>query len=185
MEDKMKMKRVMFPTIAALLTGLILSASNLPARAQSSDELSAFIGRWQNNTAETKLNRTGPNGKNTPRGATYTFILADHDQGLHLDVYNEYPQPTPSRSMDIVTDRAEHPCTGSCIEAGGAHSKSASVQTYAYYPINSHMMARLGYTDGKISEYLIYAVSSDGKTLSMINWNPETPNWQNMYIFNR
>jgi hypothetical protein len=151
-----------------------------PVSAQAPADLNGFVGRWQLNLADSKLLKYGPNGKNEVRAATYTFIFALQDQGLRLDVYSEYPRAAAVRSIDIVPDGRQHPCTGKCVVPG-----VQSGQTYAYSQIDSHMLVRVTNVDGKVTEYNTYAVSADGRIFTMITWNPDTPWWQNIYVFEK
>jgi hypothetical protein len=185
-EDPLKLKRAVLSATFALMTGLLLSASSIPAKAQSASDLSAFLGRWQNNPAKTTLNRYGPNGKNTPRADTYTFVFKPDGPGLRLDVFTEYPQPTPAKTVEILVDGRPHPCLGACIATGTpVDPHPAKLQTYVYTQIDPHLVVRLTYVNGRIEEYLTYAISSDGKTLTQINWSPDTPSWQNVQVFDK
>jgi hypothetical protein len=47
------------------------------------------------------------------------------------------------------------------------------------------MLMRLFYIKGKISEYSTYAVSTDGRTFTLISWSPETPEFQNIQVFEK
>ena len=44
---------------------------------------------------------------------------------------------------------------------------------------------RLQKTDGKASEWVIYTVSSDGKTFTSISWAPGKPDLQDAQVFTR
>jgi metallo-beta-lactamase class B len=154
-----------------------------PTPAPSANDLSAFVGRWQMNAAKTKMGRFGPNAKNISRGPTFTWTFTPDGPGLRMDVYYEYPQPAPTRTMTMVADGKQHPCEGQapCLTTGG----NPKEQFYAYYPIESRMVARLFYDKGKIVEYCTYAVSQDGKTFTSISWSPETPEYQNIQVFDK
>lgn len=169
--------------VLPLLLGAFLAFSSSLMWAQKSDDLSPFVGRWQINLSKSSFNRYGPNGKNPPRPANYTFVFAPEGQDLKLTYYNEYPQK-PARSMTIVVDQKPHPCTGDCIAIGNT-APDTTEQTYTYTWVDSHMVTRVTYAKGKINEYLFYAVTPDGKTLMQVNWNPETPDWQNVYVFDK
>jgi len=164
-----------------IVLGLVASAP--PASAQSASDLSAFAGRWQMNAAKTKMGRFGPNGKNISRGPTFTWVFTPQGPGLRMDVYYEYPQPAPTRSMTMIADGKQRPCEGKapCLTTGG----NPKEQFYAYYMIESRMVARLFYDKGQIVEYCTYAVSQDGKTFTSISWSPETPEYQNIQVFDK
>lgn len=166
----------------ALLLALGLGVAAPTAMAQSKNDLSAFAGRWLMNAANTKMGRMGPNGKNIARSPTFTWVFTPEGKGLRMDVYNEYPQPEPTRSMTVITDAKARPCLSkTCLTTGG----DPKAQTYAYWQMDSHMLARLFYTKGEVEEYSTYAVSHDGKVLTIISWSPNTPQWQNIQVFDK
>ena len=165
----------------AFLVALLVCSSS--ATAQSANDLNAFVGRWKINLGQTKMNRMGPNGNNLVRSPTFTFIFAADNPGLRMDVYAEYPQPAPSRVTSIVPDQKQHSCEtkSGCLTVGG----NPDEQAFSYFRINSHMLVRLFYEKGKPSEYTTYAVSTDGSTFTMITWSAETPQWQNIQVFDK
>jgi hypothetical protein len=166
-------------TTVALLS---VAASGLAAAAQAASNLSAFVGTWRVNLQKTKMEREGPNGKNTPRDPTFTWIFTPEGKGLRMDVYEKYPQAVPTRTMTVMADASEQGCrSAACLTTGG----SGKDQTYRYWQMDDHMLARLFYTKGKVDEYSTYAVSTDGKTLSIVSWSPATPEWHNVQVFDK
>jgi hypothetical protein len=159
-----------------------VAASSLAAAAQAATNLSAFAGKWQINLQKTKMGREGPNGKNLARDPTFTWIFTPEGKGLRMDVYEKYPQPAPTRTMTLTADAVEHGCrSAACLSTGG----NGKEQSYRYWQMDDHMLARLFYTKGKVDEYSTYAVSTDGKTLSIVSWSAATPEWQNIQVFDR
>jgi metallo-beta-lactamase class B len=159
------------------------AASAQAASAQSGSRLDAFVGRWQMNAAKTKMGRMGPTGKNLVRSPTFTWIFTPEGPGLRMDVYAEYPLPAATRTMTMIADGKPRPCEGPapCLTTGG----DPKDQSYTYYPIESRMVARLFYDKGQVVEYSTYAVSPDGKTFTSISWSPETPEYQNIQVFDK
>ena len=100
-----------------------------------------------------------------------------------MDVYTNYPQPAPSRTARVITDGRMLPCESksSCLTAGGDPNE----QTYAFQKIDSHTLTRLFYVKGNIYDYSTMCVSTDGKTLTLISWAPETPEYQNIQVFDK
>lgn len=144
---------------------------------------SAFVGAWKINPAKTTMGRNGPNGQNILRSTTFTFIFLPDGKGLRMDVYSSYPQPAPSRMARVITDGTVLPCESkdSCLTAGGDPKE----QTYAFYQMDSHMLARLFWVKGKAYDYSSMCVSTDGKTLTLISWAPDTPQYQNIQVFDK
>jgi hypothetical protein len=171
--------RIRYAAVALIALGLATSA----APAQAKGDLSAFAGKWVVNLGKTKMGRMGPNGKNLARDPTFTWIFTPEGGGLRMDVYEKYPQPAPTRTMTLITDAKERGCRsdGSCLTTGG----NAKDQTYRYWQMDDRMLARLFYVKGKVDEYSTYAVSTDGKTLTIVSWSPDTPEWQNIQVFDK
>jgi hypothetical protein len=171
--------------VVAVAFGFAAAASAPSVAAEAANGLSAYVGRWQMNAAKTKMGRLGPNGPNIARSPTFTWTFTSDGPGLRMEVYNEYPQPAPTRTMTLIADGKQRTCDpknkGACLTTGG----KADEQVYAYFMMDSHMLARLFYDKGKVVEYSTYAVSTDGKTLSIVSWSPETPEWHNIQVFDR
>lgn len=185
MEVLLKLKRGSFSTAMVLIAGFFLIVPGLPGRAQSAKDLNGFIGQWQINLSKTTLNRKGPNGKYTPRAATYTNIFSIRGKNLKMEVFNHYPQAAPSRSMAIITDEKEHICKPGCTEIGGPADDGTRVETHTYYKIDPHMVVRLTRVNGKMTEYLMFGLSADGKTMTQVIWSPGTPEWQTVYVYDK
>ena len=165
--------------VAAALSAVVFLAPGAFARAQSAGDLNAFVGRWKIDLGRTHMGR----GNLTSRAATFTFVFSKADAGLNMDTYTEYPQPAPSRSNLILADGKPHECQTStgCLTVGG----NAAEQSFAYFQIDSHMLMRVFYIKGAVSEYTTYAVSADGKTFTMIAWGAEVPDRQNIQVFDK
>ena len=170
-------------TAAALAVALSVSGSASSALAKGAQGLDAFAGRWQMNAQKTQMGRMGPNGANIRRSPTFTWMFTPKPYGLQMDVYAEYPQPKPTRTMTVIADAKKHPCQGPgpCLTTGGDPKQ----QFYAYYKMDDHMLARLFYDKGEVVEYSSYSVSKDGKTLAIVSWSPDTPEFHNIQVFDK
>jgi hypothetical protein len=166
-----------------LLVGLFVSPFCTPGKAQAPSDLSPFMGTWKINPDKTKMGRNGPTGENILRSTTFTFVFVPDGQGVRMDVYSVYPLPAPTRTARVVTDGHPLPCESkpSCLTIGG----DPSDQTYAWYKMDSHMLARLFWVKGKPYDYSTMCVSRDGKSLTLISWAPETPEYQNIQVFDK
>jgi hypothetical protein len=184
-EDELKVKRTSLLAVGVpLVAGLFFSVLSLPACAQTAKDLSAFVGRWQIDLSKTRMGRFGPSGQNMVRAASFTFIFEPEKHGLLIHVYEKYPQPAPTRTMNINLNGKLHSCENAavaCLTVGG----DAAEQSYAYHKVDSHMLVRLFYLKGSISEYSTYAVSTDGKSFTMMSWSAETPEYQNIQVFEK
>ena len=165
-------------TAAAL--ALALSAGACASYAKGLD---AFAGKWRMNAAKTHMGREGPTGVQTVRDPTFTWQFTPKPYGLQMDVYAKYPQPAPTRTMTVIADAKPHPCAGEkpCLTSGGDPKQ----QTYTYFKMDDHMLARLFYEKGQVVEYSSYSVSKDGKTLVIVSWSPDTPEFHNIQVFDK
>jgi hypothetical protein len=169
----------------AVAIGFGLCAFAPSATAQSQNDLSAFVGRWQMNAAKTKMGRMGPTGQNIVRANTFSWVFTPDGPGLRMDVYTEYPQPAPTRTMTLIPDGKVRSCdasnTTACLTRGGDPRE----QTYVYHHIDPHMVVRVFYIKGEVYEYSHYTVSKDGKTFTSVSWGPETPEFHNIQVFDK
>jgi hypothetical protein len=150
--------------------------------AQSAEDLKAFLGTWRINPEKTKMGRNGPSGQNILRSTSFTFVFVADGASVRMDVYTTYPQPAPTRMARVVIGKIL-PCESkeSCLTAGGDPKE----QTYAWYKIDSHLLSRLFWIKGQVYDYSTMCVSADGKTLTLISWSPETPQYQNIQVFDK
>lgn len=176
----MKLRSAVRLAIVTLAVTILALGVKESAVAQQPEDLSAFAGRWQMNPTNTKLLKYGLHGKNKERSDTYTFVFTPAGNGLKYEVYNQFPQPSPSRSILIIPDRKARLCDGACVIPGVQPG-----QTYTYYAIDPHMLVRSTIVAGKVIEFNTYAVSVDGKKLSMITFSTDTPEWQDVYSFEK
>jgi hypothetical protein len=153
------------------------------ANADPVVDLSAFVGRWQLDPARTHMGRFGPDGKNMVRSPTFTFVFVAEGANLQNNVYAEFPQPAPTRTMSLIPDGKPHACESqaACLTVGGNREE----QSYIYRAIDSHYLARLFRINGRVTEYSTYAVSADGRTFTLISWSAETPHYQNIQVFEK
>lgn len=145
--------------------------------------LQAYVGTWKLNPSMTKMGVQGPSTPTPLRDPTFTWKFLPTAAGLQMDVYEKYPLPEPTRTLQIVPDGKIHPCTTPkpCLPSGGDPKE----QSYAYHKVDGHMISRLFYVKGKIAEYDTYAVSADGKILTIVAWHAPTPEYQNVQVFDK
>jgi hypothetical protein len=177
------MRRESIRLTLAIVAGIAFGIATLAVSADSGNDLSGFVGRWQIDPDKTKMGRTGPRGKDILRSNTFTFVFTPDAPGLKMEVYAQYPQPAATRTMNLIADGKARVCPSKtpCMTAGG----SPNEQTYAWYQMDAHMLARLFWVKGAMYDYSSLSLSSDNKTLTLISWAPETPYYQNIQVFNK
>ena len=169
--------------LAAAVATALLGISVAASAQTAAGGLQPFVGVWKLDPTQTRMGVLGPATPTALRDPTFTWTFAAKPYGLEMDVYEKYPLPAPSRVLQINADGAIHPCEGDkpCLPSGG----NPREQAYAYHKVDDHMISRLFYVKGKIAEYDTYAVSKDGKTLTITAWHAPTPEYQNVQVFNR
>ena len=169
--------------VAGVCALLITSGLAPLAMAAPADELAPFVGRWQIDPAQTKMGRNGPTGQNILRSTTFTFVFSPASDGLRMDVYSAWPQAAPTRWMEVIADARDHVCPGPapCLTNGGAPSE----QTYRFVRLDDHTLARLLFVRGAMYDYSTMSVAGDGKSLTLISWDPRTPQYQNIQVFGK
>ena len=170
-----------FVAVATAAVALSLTGSSLAQTAGGG--LQAYVGTWRLNPAKTKMGVNGPSTPTPLRDPTFTWIFTPESYGVLMNVYTKYPQAKPDRVLKINPDGKIHPCETKepCLPSGG----DPKDQAYAYHKIDGHMISRLFYVKGKIAEYDTYAVSQDGKTLTIVAWHAPTPEYQNVQVFDK
>jgi hypothetical protein len=171
-------------TFLTAIAGVVALSFGGPGVAQTAGPgLQPFVGKWKINLAQSRMGVNGPNVVTPPRAPTFTWIFTPRDYGLQMDVYTEYPLPAPTRTLMINPDGRIRPCqtVQPCLPSGGDPKQ----QSYAYHKMDDHMISRLFYVKGQITEYDTYAVSKDGKTLVIVAWHAPTPQYQNVQVFDK
>lgn len=129
------------------------------------------------------MGRAGPDGAQTRRSPTFTWVFVPVGAGLNMHIYPEYPAPTPTKILSVIPDGKQYACEmkESCLSAPG----NPREQSYAFSQVNTNVLVRVFQIRGKDFEYNLYAVSEDGKTFVATSWNPQTPEYQNVQVFEK
>ena len=101
------------------------------------------------------------------RSNSFTFAFKPDGPNLHMDVYAEYPQSAPTRSMELIADGRERVCAGPapCLTDGG----SPADQSFTWFEIDERTLARILYVKRAPYDYSTLSVSTDGRTLTLIS----------------
>jgi hypothetical protein len=169
--------------VVAFAIGLGAAVFASSTIAQSSQGLDAFIGTWTINLEKSTMGRAGPTGTQTRRSSTFTWVFTPDGPDLRMEIYREFPAPTPAKTLQVIPDGEQHVCAlkESCLSSPGDPAE----QSYAFSQVNSNVLARVFQVRGTNVEYNIYAVSQDGMTFVATSWNPETPEYHNVQVFEK
>jgi hypothetical protein len=162
---------------------VLLAVTGSPVFAATKPDLGAFIGRWQIDPGRTKMGRDGPSANNILRSNTFTFEFTRQGKEVDMNVFSSYPLPEPTRTLPVIPDGKVRICMSKnpCLTVGGDQKD----QTFAWFAMDSRMLARLFWVKGQMYDYSSLTVSSDGMTLTLISWAPATPYWQNIQVFTK
>ena len=117
---------------------------------------------------------------NNRRGDHATFptqhvrVLAPEGNGLR-NTLADSPTSSPTYSYSGKFDGKDHPDTRT----------PGKDQTLADWRIAPDLIVRLQKTDGKVSEWVIFTVSSDGKVFTSVSWVPSNPELRDRQVFTR
>ena len=164
--------RIGFVAIALITT--LLSCGH-PAFGQDLEAKEPIMGTWKLDPARSALKRGGPS---TPVRAIRpaAWVFAPEVDGFRMSEYDgETPTGTPTLSYFAKFDGKEYPHPGGRDKG----------ETVTHWRVSPYLMVRLAKVNDKSTEWVIYAVSSDGKVLTSTSWNPETPEYHNVRVFDR
>jgi hypothetical protein len=169
--------------VVVLTLALAVSVSVPSVEAQSAGGLAAFAGTWTINLERSTMGRAGPNGVQTRRSNAFTWVFTPDVRGLRMDIYADYPAAVPTKTLAVIPDGRQHPCEmkESCLGAPGDPKE----QSYSFSQMNGNMLVRVFQVRGVSVEYNVYAVSADGGTFVATSWSPQTPEFQNVQVFEK
>jgi hypothetical protein len=141
------------------------------AFGQAANSSDPIFGKWMMDQTKSVNNRRGDH-------ATYSTqhvrILAPEPDGLRNTLSNS-PTLPPTYSYSGTFDGKDH----------ADPRTPGKDQTLAHWRIAPDLIVRLQKTNGKPSEWMIYTVSSDGKTFTSLSWVPSNPELQDVEVFTR
>jgi hypothetical protein len=149
--------------------------TRVPSGGQAMDAREPIMGTWKLDPARSSLKRGGPSATARPiRPATWVF--AAEGDGFRMSEYDgDSTASTPTLSYFAKFDSKEYPHPGG-REKG---------ETVAHWHVSPYLLVRLARVNDKPTEWVIYAISSDGKVLTTTSWDPETPEYHNVRVFDR
>lgn len=163
----------------ALGTGLIaiallLTASWMAPRAfgQEGDSKDPFIGSWALNIAKSTISRVGVAPTHPARGSTRIFAV--ERDGYRVSVADD-GSAAPARSYFFRCDGKEYP-----DPHGPGRGELAT-----HWRLTPYVIVRLVKTNGKPTEWVAYAVSTDGNMLTTTEWAPEHPDYHTIQVWER
>ena len=157
--------------LIAVAVAIALSSQALPAFGQDTDSKDPLVGTWKLNLEKSLVNRQGVQAHPT-RPATRVFAV--EGDGYRISFFDG-AATTPTRSYFAKFDGKEYPDPR---QAGRG-------EFGIHYRLSPSMVVREVKANGKPAEWATWSVSSDGNVLTTIGWDPETPESQNIQVFDR
>jgi hypothetical protein len=139
---------------------------------QGADSKDPFIGTWKLNLA--KSSSVGPDGALVRPTRPATRVVAVEGDGYRMATSDD-ANPAAARSYFFRSDGKEYP---------DPHGPGKGEMASHWRP-SPYMMVRLVKTNGMPTEYATYAVSSDGNVLTTTSWEPATPEYHNVQVYER
>jgi hypothetical protein len=162
-------------TVFVGLAIAIAAVCSFPSAAQTSSSNQPLFGTWKLDPARSSLKRGGPQATNRPlRQATWVFS-AEGD-GFRMSEYNgDDTSAKPTLTYTAKFDGKEY-------SHQGGRDKG---ETVTHWQISPNIILREARVDGRPTEWVVWAVSSDDNVLTSTSWDPGTPEYQNVRVFDR
>jgi hypothetical protein len=154
----------------ALLMAISLETPRI--LGQDADSKDPFVGTWKMNLA--KSSSVGADGALIHPTRPATRIVAAEGDGYRMSTFDD-ANPAAARSYFFRSDGKEYP---------DPHGPGRGEVANHWRP-SPYVMVRLVKTNGKPTEWVIYAVSSDGNELITTEWEPATPEKHMIQFYDR
>jgi hypothetical protein len=157
-------------TAVALLMAITFAAPRILGQGANSTD--PFIGTWKLNLA--KSSSVGADGAPVHPTRTATRIVAVEGDGYRMTTSDD-ANPGAARSYFFRSDGKEYP---------DPHGPGRGEVANHWRP-SPYVMVRLVKTNGTPTEWVTYAVSSDGNVLITTEWEPATPGKHMIQFYER
>jgi len=139
---------------------------------QDADSKDPIVGTWKLNLG--KSSSVGADGALVHPTRPTTRIVAVEGDGYRMTTFDD-AAPNAARSYFFRSDGKEYP---------DPHGPGRDELANHWRP-SPYMMVRLVKTNGKPTEWVTYAVSSDGNVLITTEWEPATPEKHMVQFYER
>ena len=157
--------------LVVVALAMTLVFANSRALGQTAKPADPIFGKWMMDQTRSVNNRGGDHATFPTQ---HVRILAPEGNGVRNTLANT-PTSSPQYSYSAPFDGKDH----------ADPRFPARDQTLAHWHLAPDVIVRKQITDGKTSEWVIYTVSSDGRTFTSISWAPSNPELQDVQVFTR
>ena len=156
--------------VVALLTAISFESARV--FGQDADSKDPIVGTWKLNLG--KSNSVGPDGSLVRATRPATRIVAAEGDGYRMTTFDD-AAPNAARSYFFRPDGKEYP---------DPHGPGRGELANHWRP-SPYVMVRLVKTNGKPTEWVTYAISSDCSVLTTTMWEPATPEKHMIQVYER
>ena len=157
--------------LAAVVLAMALSGMTPRTFAQDTTSSDPVVGTWKLDLDKSVMNRAGGAPVHPTRPATRVFAV--EGDGYRMSVSGD--GGTAARAYFARFDGKEYP------DPHGPGKDEVAI----HWRLNPYLVVRLVKMNGTPTEYATYAVSSDGNVLTTTSWDPATPEYHNVQVYER
>jgi hypothetical protein len=165
-------KKVLGIGLAAIAMLMAMSFETPRIFGQEAGSHDPAVGTWKLNLA--KSSSVGPDGGVVRPTRPATRIVAVEGDGYRMTTFDD-ATPNAARSYFFRLDAKEYP-----DPHGPGKGEMAT-----HWRLSPYVMVRLVKTNGTPTEWVTYAVSSDGSVLITTEWEPATPAKHMVQVYER
>jgi hypothetical protein len=158
--------------LAAAVLALALASSTPKTFGQTANSSDPLLGAWKLDPEKSVMNRDG--GAPVHPTRSVTRVIAVEGDGYRMNA-NAAGGAAPTGGYFARFDGKEYP------DPHGPGTGEVAI----HWRLNPYLMVRLVKTNGMPTEYATYAVSSDGNVLTTTSWEPATPEYHNVQVYER
>jgi hypothetical protein len=165
-------KQILGVTFAAIAVLMAISIETPRIFAQEANSKDPAVGTWKLNLAASSS--VGADGAVVRPTRPATRIVAVEGDGYRMTTFDD-AAPNAARSYFFRLDAKEYP-----DPHGPGKGEMAT-----HWRLSPYVMVRLVKTNGTPTEWVTYAVSSDGNVLTTTMWEPATPAKHMIQVYER
>ena len=158
--------------LAAVVLAMALPCVVVRSFGQDAKSNDPLLGAWKLDPEKSVMNREG--GAPVHPTRSVTRVIAVEGDGYRMNA-NAAGGAAPTGGYFARFDGKEYP------DPHGPGTGEVAI----HWRLNPYLMVRLVKTNGMPTEYATYAVSSDGNVLTTTSWEPATPEYHNVQVYER
>lgn len=157
--------------LAVLALVVAFACACVPTHAQDATPTDPFVGTWKLDLDKSVMNRAGGEPIHPKRQATR--VISAEGDGYRIATGGNGAGTAGGYFARF--DGKEYP------DPHGPGKGEVAI----HFRLSPNVVVRLVKTNGKPTEWATWAVSSDGDVLTTTSWEPETPEYHNVQVYNR